>query len=325
MMRDAIEHFPEQFSFEPAIQNAASWHKYRKFVVCGMGGSHLAADIIRGMNPKFDITVHADFGLPELSTAARRKTLFIMSSYSGNTEETLDALERAHEAGLAIAAIAVGGKLLVRAKEFGIPYVALPDTGIQPRAALGYDLMALLKLMGREPDLKRASRLAKNIKSLRFEKEGTALAEKLKDHVPVVYASSKNAALAYIWKITFNETGKIPAFYNIVPELDHNEMTGFDAKDSTRDLSSKFHFLLLADSEDDPRIKKRIELLAKLYVNRGLSVTMLELHGRGFQKIFSSVILADWTALRTAELYGTEPEKVPMVEEFKYLLEQHAS
>ncbi len=130
-----------------------------------------------------------------------------------------------------------------------------------------------------------------------------------------------NEAIAYNWKIKFNETGKIPAFYNIFSELNHNEMTGFDVKDVTKDLSKNFTFILLKDNADDERIQKRMRILKKLYEDRGLSVIEIELQGdTAFQKIFSSIILADFAAYYTAMGYGLDPEQVPMVEEFKKLV-----
>jgi hypothetical protein len=77
-----------------------------------------------------------------------------------------------------------------------------------------------------------------------------------------------NLSLIYIWKIKLNETGKIPAFFNVLPELNHNEMTSFDITDSTRELGDKFHFLIIKDTKDKPKILKRMEVLEKLYKNR---------------------------------------------------------
>jgi glucose/mannose-6-phosphate isomerase len=139
--------------------------------------------------------------------------------------------------------------------------------------------------------------------------------------VPVIYTSAKNAAIGYNWKIKFNETGKIPAFTNVVPELNHNEMTGFDAKEKTVALSRGFRFIFLKDGLDDRRILKRMSVLEKLYHDRGFKVEIVLLQGKNeIQKIFNALILADWTAYHTAKLYGVDPEQVSMVEEFKKLI-----
>jgi len=154
-----------------------------------------------------------------------------------------------------------------------------------------------------------------------IENSGRELAEKIKGKIPVIYSSSQNSAIAYNWKIKFNETGKIPAFYNVFPELNHNEMTGFDVKEPTKPLSEKFYFIFLKDEADHPKVIKRMDITKKLYGDRGLSAEMISLDGGNIlEKMFSSLLLADWTAYYTAVQYGADPEQVPMVEEFKKLI-----
>jgi len=244
----------------------------------------------------------------------------VLSSYSGNTEEVLDAYDEAGKRGYDRAVISIGGKLLERAKEDGVPYVEMPDTGIQPRLALGFSFKGLLKLMGRDDAVQEIGGLADTLKPDEYEAEGKKLADMLRDHVPVIYASETNGPIAYNWKIKLNETGKIPAFYNVLPELNHNEMNGFDVQETTKKLSENVYFIFLKDESDDPRIVKRMEILEKLYRDRGLPVRVIELTGSVFHKLFFSLVIADWTAYYTAENYGLEAEQVPMVEEFKRLI-----
>lgn len=315
-MIDAIKNFPKQFEYEPEIVNSERPDKYKKFIVAGMGGSNLAPEIIRNLNPMVSLISHKNYGLPEVGN----DTLMIISSYSGNTEEAIDGFNEAFAKKLPMAVIAAGGKLLSLAQENNIPYIQIPDTGIQPRSALGFSILAFSKLMGLD-DLLKELRELNGLNPSDSEKQGKALAKNTRDHVPVVYASNNYSGLAYNWKIKFNETGKIPAFYNLIPELNHNEMTGFDVQKPSRHLSQNFHFLFLRDQDDDQRIKKRFEVLERLYKDRGLRVDSLELRGASkAEKLFSSLILADWTAYYTAQLYGHEPESVSMVEEFKRLL-----
>jgi glucose/mannose-6-phosphate isomerase len=211
--------------------------------------------------------------------------------------------------------------LLALAKEQGVPYVQVPDTGIQPRSALGFMLRALLKLTGEENLLAETLDLAQTLKPEQIEEQGKSLAQKLHGHVPVIYASRRHSAIAYNWKIKCNETGKIPAFYNVFPELNHNEINAFGPNKSAQMLSESFHFIFLTDAEDHPRIQKRMEVLAKLYRDRSFAVEMLPLAGASrLEKVFHSLILADWVSYYAAELYGLESEQVPMVEEFKKLI-----
>jgi len=320
-MEDAIKNFAAQFEWEPKVENSDKWKPYDKFIVAGMGGSHLAAGLLEIIKPGLDVVVHRDYGLPDLSKKELTGRLLIASSYSGNTEEVIDAFDEAVKKGLNLAAISVGGKLIERAKKAHIPYVVIPQTGIQPRSALGFSLRAMLKLMGLEELLKESSKLAQELKPQELRQEGSRLAEKLKDQVPVIYASRRNFSLAYNWKIKMNETGKIPAFYNVFPELNHNEMTGFDVTESSRHLSKIFHFLFLKNENDHPKIQKRLEITAELYRQRGLVVEVMELTGKSvMEKVFRSLVIADWTAVRLAEIYGLEAEQVPMVEEFKKLI-----
>lgn len=321
MMYDAIKNFPKQFTFIPKIENFSGKFPAKTFVICGMGGSHLAGDLIQAWKPELDIIIHANYQLPILGAEKMKHALIIASSYSGNTEEPLDAYETARKKKLPIIAIAVGGKLIELAKKHKVPYIQIPDTGIQPRCALGFSMKSMLKAMGLEKELKEASGLVETLKPEVLEDEGKSLARRLLGKIPIIYASRLLQAVAYNWKIKFNETGKIPAFYNTFPELNHNEMTGFDVKDSSRKLSENFSFIFLRDSEDHSLILKRMEILKTLYGNRGLPVTALDLKGKTMlERIFSSLLLADWAAFYTADNYGLESEQVPMVEEFKHLI-----
>ncbi len=329
MILDDIKNYAKQFEYEPIIENAAklpgagaaSAKKPKKFIVCGMGGSHLAADLMKAWHPELDILVWSNYGLPPIAEAELKERLIILSSYSGGTEETVDAFTAARAKKLNIAVVAVHGKLISLAEKNKVPYVQMPDFHQQPRMATGLSLMAMLALMGEKSWMAEARALAIQLHPSREELRGKDLAKRLHDTVPIVYASARNAAIAYNWKIKFNETGKIPAFQNVVPELNHNEMTGFDTKTKTITLSKHFHFVFLKDGADNPRIIKRMSVMEKLFKDRGFKVEVIFLQGKTeIHKIFNALILADWTAYHTAKLYGVDPEQVPMVEEFKKLI-----
>jgi glucose/mannose-6-phosphate isomerase len=318
---DAIKSFNEQFAWEPEIVNGKSQRTYSKFVVCGMGGSNLAAGLLKIYKPELQVITHRDYSLPALPENVLKEILIIASSYSGNTEEAIDAFETAGKKNLTRAAISIGGKLLEMAKKEGVPYIQMPDTGIEPRSALGFSFKGLLKIIGEEDAVKEVSELARILKPAECENEGKALAKRLKGFIPIIYSSSRNEGIAYNWKIKFNETGKIPAFCNVFPELNHNEMNSFAAEKEMKYLSEKFYFIFLKDATDHPRIQKRMEVMKKLFNEKKLTVETLEIKGENaLHKIFSSLILADWTAYYLALAYGVEPNEVPMVEEFKKLI-----
>jgi len=324
MMREAILDFPKQLLWLPKIENSGSLPKAEHFIVAGMGGSALAADLLKVWNPAFHVIVHKNYGLPVLPKHYYGNVLVVVSSYSGNTEEALSAWQAARERSIPVAAISAGGELLELAKRDGTPYIQLPDTGIQPRSALGFSLKALLKMMRQDQTVRELGGVGLSLQSLgaeAFEEEGKNLAEKLKGHIPLIYSSERNYPIAYNWKIKFNETGKIPAFCNYFPELNHNEMEGFDFTKKSRQLSKKFFFIFLPDEEDDPRTQRRMQVLGTILRKKGFQTEVKNLEGVNvWHKIFASLLLADWTAYYTALQYGSDPERVPMIEEFKDLI-----
>ncbi len=326
MMKEAIKNFPQQFKYRPVIINKNKLADRKKFIVLGMGGSNLAPELLKMRDPFLDIHSHRNYGLPKIPSGVLRESLVIASSYSGNTEETVDGFQEARKRRLSLAAIATGGKLLVLAKKYRIPYIQLPATDIQPRMALGYATLGLTALMNLRSLEKELRELESALDVFAAEKKGKLLAKKMFGRAPVIYSSLNNAAIAYNWKIKFNETGKTPAFANNFPELNHNEMAGFGttgAARNTSNVSNNFHFVFLSDKDDRPQIRKRMALTARLYRKRGLPVEIIPLSGPPtFRKIFNSLLLADWTAYHTAKIYKAESEKVSLIEELKKLMKR---
>lgn len=321
MMKEAIRHFPEQFLFEPVVERVEKLPNTERCVVSGMGGSHLAADLLQTLYPESRITVHMSYGLPSMAEVELRRSLFIASSYSGNTEEVLDGLEKAQAFGMPCAAVSKGGLVEEVAEKYGIPYVRLPHADIQPRLALGFSMLGIMKLLSMNDEIQKLRMLADMLQPDALEPEGKKLAAALRGKIPIVYASLRNRHIAANWKIKCNETGKIPAFYNIFPELNHNEMTGLDVVKNTKELSRQFHCIFLRDTEDDPRIQKRMDVCKKLYEDRDVPVTEVPLEGASrWERMFSSLLVADWFSFHTGVSYGVETEQVPMVEEFKKLI-----
>ena len=321
MIEQGIRGFATQFEYEPEIVNAEKLSKKDVTIVAGMGGSHLCAGLVQTWDPKLDIVIHSDYGFDSIPDSVLSDSLIVASSYSGNTEEVIDVFEKGIEKGLSVAVLTAGGKLLELAERHEVPYIEIPNTGIQPRLALGYSTRGLLKLMGNEKGLLETSQLVSQLKPDELEKQSKALAEKLQGKIPVIYSSTRNSAIAYNWSIKFHESAKIPAFHNVFPELNHNEMTAFDVVESTKKLSEDIAFVFLTDKEDHPRIQKRMEVLERMFEDRGLVVETVAMEGSSvFDKLFSSLLLADWVAWYTAQYYNTIPEKVPMIEEFKKLI-----
>jgi glucose/mannose-6-phosphate isomerase len=149
MLPDDIKNYNKQFEYEPKVENATKLKKkFGKFIVAGMGGSHLGADILKAWHPEVDLVIWSNYGLPSLHEKELKERLIILSSYSGNTEETIDAFNAARAKRLNIAVIAARGKLINLAEKFKLPYVQIPDFHMQPRMATGLNLIGLLALMG---------------------------------------------------------------------------------------------------------------------------------------------------------------------------------
>lgn len=317
-MEQAIRNFSRQFEFEPVIENEGAFRRAKRMIVCGMGGSNLATGLLAMAHPREDIRAHRDYGLPLLPNGDLEASFIVASSYSGNTDEALQAFEMAHKRGLALAVVSTGGALIERAEKASVPFIRIPSTGIQPRSALGFQIRALLKLFGDEEGLKETKKLSTRLDEGAAEKRGRMLAKKLTGKIPMIYAAGRNKALSHIWKIQFNETAKTPAFCNTFPELNHNEMIGFDVGESLRPLARHFHFIVLQDEKDEPTIIRRMEETAKIFKKRKFDVEVVELKSRDFwHKIFDNVLVSDWTSLYLAKQYGVNPDEVPLVEEFK--------
>lgn len=320
-MIEAIKKFPAQFAYQAKIENKKYLKKSQDFVVLGMGGSHLAADLLLAIKPEMNIHVHQDYGLPTWPLSKLKKYLIIANSYSGNTEEVISGLQLALKNKLNILVIATGGKLIAIAKEKNLPYIQIPDWQIQPRQAIGLNLRALLVAMGENKMLQESFLLSKSLKASAQQASGKKMAEQLFNRVPIIYASRQNTSLAFTWKIKFNENTKIPAFYNVMPELNHNEMTGFDRNESTKKLSSNFSIIYLEDKNDHPGISKRFKVIKSLYKKEELGQISVTLRGQNrWQEIFSNMLLADWTSFYLAEKYNIDPNPVPMVEKFKKMI-----
>ncbi|MBI5306494.1 bifunctional phosphoglucose/phosphomannose isomerase [Candidatus Wolfebacteria bacterium] len=319
-MEQSIRKFTSQFQFQPKIVNSGKLKPFKNIVIAGMGGSHLAADLLKMLiGEKMPVFIHKDYGLPNLPKEYWENNLIIISSYSGNTEEAIDSFSSALKKKFNLAVISTGGKLLKLAQKNNIPYVQLPDAGIQPRLALGFNLMALLKLIGLKNDAREIKKIRLNNDKCR--REGERLAKFFENKIPIIYSSLKNEALTQIWKINFNETSKIPAFYNVFPELNHNEMEGFDAVLKTKQLSQNFRFLILTDKKDDKRILKRMKIFREIFIKKGFAVEILDFFGGSFwRKIFNNYLTAVWASYYLAKNYNNDPEKILLIENFKKMI-----
>jgi glucose/mannose-6-phosphate isomerase len=324
-MEEAIIGLPEQFNFKPEIKNIDNFsNNHERVTVIGMGGSHLCAGILKAINPSLSLTIHNSYGVPKVPENLKKKTLLVFISYSGNTEEVLESLEIAHKKNYSTAVITTGGKLEQLAEKLSLTRIIIPNTGIQPRNAVGFSTVSLATLLNDNLSLQELSLLSNSLKPGIEKEKGLSLAKDLLGFIPIIYSSLENSIIAYNWKIKFNETTKIPAFYNIFPELNHNEMEGFGVTEKTENLSSLFRVCFLKDSADHSRVKKRMEITESIYKEKRIKTSSIKLEGESkSEKIFRGLLIADWLTLELAlSHYKTDADKVPVIEKFKRLMEQ---
>ncbi len=311
-MEELIAKFPSQLGAELEAYDLNRFPFADRTVLVGLGGSHLAADLYLDVRPTAPLGVHRDYGLPsEFAAGPAKPPALILSSYSGQTEEVLEAARAAHATGLVPGVITSGGELWALAEQLAWPRVRLPE-GWPPRLAFGFDLRALALFL-RDAETEAALRaLASTLDPRAGEALGQTLAVDLRGTIPLIYAAWRHWPLAYFWKISLNETGKCPAFANVLPEANHNELESFD------DASlAKFSFIFLSDEANDgPRLKRRFEVWKEQLVAAGARTRTISI-GITWPEILSTALLATWTATYHARLLGQNPLAVPKIEAFK--------
>ncbi|MBU2329910.1 hypothetical protein KKG57_00385 [Patescibacteria group bacterium] len=283
-------------------------------VVCGgMGGSALHARVLQGQLPH--IQMHTDYGVPE---NASPDALYIATSYSGETEETLSFFNEAQERGYRTAVIAAGGSLLAKAKAKNIPYIEVPS-GREPRDAFLVLVKALLALLG-EQERMAAWSAYPDLEEETLE-EAKLLATSLEAGIPLIYSSQRNEPAAYLAKITLNETAKVPAFSNTFPELNHNEIQGLDPLGKTAELSEPLVVVLYKDASDHERIQVRMDALEEVLRKRNVKVVSIAFpEGTYEYKVLWSLMLVRTAAHLLADTYGVMADATPLIADFKKLL-----
>src|SRR3989344_1822359 len=318
-MRQVILDFPKQLGEGLALaKNANISGEFKNITVCGMGGSALPAEILIDLQvTKIPVFIHRDYDLPP---QPGKHSLVICISYSGNTEETVSSLQAAISKNMHVVTIATGGTLEALAKKHNLPFVKIHAV-IQSRSATGCLFGALVRILENTETVGAISPEIPALASFLEEKtavleiQGKDLAKKITHKIPVVYAAEHIKSVAQLWKIKFNENSKIPAFFNVLPELNHNEMVGF----TNRELAKHLVVITLQNNYDHLRIQKRQHLTAQVIKERGAGHEFIALpEGKNaLETIFASLLLGDWTSYYLALEQGIDPSPVEIVEQFK--------
>lgn len=301
--------------------------------IFGMGGSGSAGDMARVVaEPRIPVPFLVLKGYGDLPSWIGRNSLVIASSYSGNTEETLDALSAAHARGARVVTISSGGQLEALAVEYGAANVKVPP-GRQPRASLGYlamPLLAVLSRMGLIPDLSadaaEAVRLVAEIceschrKKPEGENPAKLLGARLAGTLPLVYGGrGLGATAAYRFKCDLNEYAKMHAFSNEIPEANHNEIVGFESTQFADQLAAVY----LRDAEEHPLIARRFEVFSRLIAGGVSDSITVESKGTSvLARILSLVAVTQFAAIYTGLAQGVDPGPVEPIENLKRELDQ---
>jgi glucose/mannose-6-phosphate isomerase len=338
-MCSLIRSWPEQIEAQTRRLEDAGWPDppaaAERILLGGMGGSAIAGDVVYGV-------IEDELGVPFQVVrdylwpgGVGARSLCLLSSYSGNTEETLSLYEEAGARGATRLVLSSGGELSRRAARDGVTAVTLPP-GLPPRAALGYSVVSVLGLfrslgwqhtgagaLGEAQEvLEAGNRLyAPEIDEPR--NPAKQLARSLSGHAVVIYTPVRHlTGVGRRWKGQINENAKQIAFHADLPELDHNEIVGWEV---LRDLHPRFRVVFPRDHDEHPRVARRIELTRGILAAEGVeSVTVPSRGESRLARVLSLIQLGDWVSLYLAVLAGVDPTRLEKIDRLKTTLEESA-
>jgi glucose/mannose-6-phosphate isomerase len=296
-------------------------------VVAGMGGSAIGADLVRGLcadTLRVPLVVWRDYALPAF---VGPRTLVIASSNSGSTEETLSAVERALEVGAQVIGLTTGGRLAARLAAASQPVLRFDYVG-QPRAAVGYSLLLVLGLLARLGYLaEQGAAVDAGIRTVREAaarfgpavptpgNDAKKLAVALRDRVTIIYGAGFLAPAARRWKGQWNENAKRWAFFEELPELDHNAVVGYEFP---LPAAEWLHVVLLCSELLPPRMGLRCTATAELLARQRIPHTTVATWGDGpLAHLLSAVAYGDWTSYYLALLDGIDPTGIAAIDYLK--------
>ncbi|MEM2118345.1 MAG: bifunctional phosphoglucose/phosphomannose isomerase [Candidatus Bathyarchaeia archaeon] len=327
---DAPKHYSEAARLAETIH--ISYPKPNSIIVAGMGGSAIGGELLKDWardKLAVPIEVCREYSLPEY---ANKSTLVFVVSYSGETEESLSVFLDAVKRGCMSVCISSGGTLQEFAEKLGIPHLHVPS-GMAPRATLPYLFLPLCILMEKiglikdaKPEISETISVLKQISGSNastiplndnFSKK---LALNIRGTVPVVYGFGIYRAVAQRLKQQFNENSKVPAKWEFFPELNHNEIVGWERAEK---LAKCFSVLFIRDNDESEAMRQRIETTKELISKELLKV--FEIRGQGrrsLAKMLSTVVLGDFVSVYLAVLRGVDPTPVKTIAFLKERMKQ---
>ncbi len=298
-------------------------------VVLGMGGSGIAGDVLVAVAAPFmpvPVSVVKGYEPPDYVGTG---SLVFAISFSGNTEETIEAATGAFEAGASLVVVAGGGQLVQLASEWEVPVVPVPGDIPQPRAALGamaVPPLVALEGIGLFPGaLQWVDQAVDQLSRRRDElirpgSRAEVIARQIGRTIPLVHSSQAiGSAAALRWKAQINENAKCPAFVNVYPELCHNELAGWGQHgDATRQLITLVN---LRHDAEHPQVARRFELVDA--VLREVVADIIEVRAAGegdLAQLLDLALVGDFVSLHLAGNEGIDPGPIPVLEDLKYQL-----
>lgn len=322
-----IDGLPEQFAEAWKLglaQELPQMNGIKAVVIAGMGGSAIGADLLASTYMDVcpvPVFVQRDYGLP--AWAKGSGTLAVLSSHSGNTEETLAAFDQAVAEKCQIVTISTGGKLLERAKKAGVPAWTFKHAG-QPRAAVGFSyglLLALFVRLGFLPDQAAQvsttyqsmveQRKSINAQSPLAQNPAKRLAGQLAGRYPTFFGAAHMVPVARRWKCQLNEVSKAVAAFEALPEADHNTLAGICYPQAALDKAVSF---FIRSESDLPRVALRFDLTQKIMMEEGIATDGYLATGKSrMEQLWRGIQFGDFVSYYLAMEYGVDPTGIPTI------------
>ncbi|MEX0934425.1 MAG: bifunctional phosphoglucose/phosphomannose isomerase [Candidatus Saccharimonadales bacterium] len=317
---------PNQLDAKAELSLDFNKEDIKNIVVCGMGGSALAANICRDWwQDRLDVPfeIIRDYNLPAYVDS---NSLIICSSYSGNTEETISCFNQAIEVNAKLVVVTSGGKLEELASKNKQTLIKM-ELGYQPRMAMFSGVKLLADIFDSLGFVNNASAEVESAKNLLLTSVGDwgkeipedkniakQIAERLMGKAIWVYASNQFSSASYKWKIGFNENAKTIASYNVIPELDHNELIGW----TSHPVEKPFAVVELRSHLDSDQINKRFDEMNSLLSGRMPAPMEIELKGQNrIEQLLWASALGEFVSIYLGVLHGVNPLEVEAIEKFK--------
>ena len=324
-MKTLVANFSKQLTEAIIIGNnaklTASKNKISNVLICGLGGSGIGGSIVAELvvaNAGVPINVTKGYFIPAY---VNENTLVIISSYSGNTEETLNCLELAISKNAKIVCVTSGGKVLEISKTKGFDCIVVPG-GMPPRSCLGYSLTQLFFILGFFGIINSnyKTELEASIKLIDSEEhniiaEAKNIATKLKGKIPVIYATTYNEGIAIRLRQQLNENSKILCWHHIVPEMNHNELVGWTEKNDNLSV------LFFLDKDDYTRNLARVDINKEVIKKYASAITDIYSKGNSvIEKAIYFIHLGDWISIALGEARGVDLMEVNVINHLKSAL-----